>query len=303
MKPRYPIYIPSKGRTHVKMTASYLEADGVPFYFVVEPNEEAAYRAAFPSASILVLPENDRGLVYSRNWIFDHAVASGAKRHWQLDDNIRGFRRLYKGQRLPCDAGVALRVCEDFSDRYENVALAGLNYQMFVTGKKGQPPFVANVHVYSCTLILNSLPIRFRGFYNEDVDICLQVLSRGWCTVLLNAFMADKQRTMMVRGGQTDVVYQGDGRLKMARALERAWPRVVETKRRFQRPQHVVKNSWRNFDTPLKRRTDVDFDALSREGPDEFGLSLRPRKEVKSAEIRRLVANQKPAKARRSRAP
>lgn len=286
MKPKYPIYIPSKGRTHIRMTASYFEADGVPFHFVVEPNEEAAYRAAFPSASVLVLPENGRGLVYSRNWILEHARASGAERHWQIDDNIRGFRRLFKGQRLPCDSGIALRVCEDFADRYENVALAGLNYQMFVTGKRGQPPFVLNVHVYSCTLILNSLPVRFRGFYNEDVDICLQVLSQGWCTVLLNAFMADKQRTMVVSGGQTDVVYSGDGRLKMARALERAWPGVVTVQWRFQRPQHVVKDNWRGFDTKLKPKPGVE---RSRAKSNEYGLTLSEVKPVQSETVKQLL--------------
>jgi len=268
------------------MTASYLARDEVPFFLVVEPHEVEAYVEAFPAATVLSLPESGRGLVYSRNWIKDHATASGAERHWQIDDNIRGFRRLYKGQRIPCDSGVALRVCEDFADRYENVALAGLNYQMFVTGLKGQPPFVTNVHVYSCTLILNALPNRFRGFYNEDVDICLQVLTEGWCTVLLNAFMADKQRTMVVSGGQTDEVYKGDGRLKMARALERVWPGLVTVDRRFKRPQHVVKDNWRCFRTALVPKGEID------RAPNDYGLKLRAKRNVKSETVRRLLEEQ-----------
>jgi hypothetical protein len=64
-------------------------------------------------------------------------------------DNIIEFRRLYRGRRIPCHAGVALRVCEDFSDRFENVAVSGLNYQMFVPAET-PVPFYVNVHVYSC---------------------------------------------------------------------------------------------------------------------------------------------------------
>ena len=60
-------------------------------------------------------------------------------------------------------------------------------------------------------------------------------------------------RTMTMKGGNMAQLYQGDGRLTMARSLERMWPGVVSINRRFGRPQHVVKNSWRNFDTSLIR--------------------------------------------------
>ena len=69
------------------------------------------------------------------------------------------------------------------------------------------------MHVYSCTLVLNSIPHRWRGEYNEDTDICLQVLADGWCTILVNAYLAKKTHTMKTSGGNTDVLYQGDGRL------------------------------------------------------------------------------------------
>lgn len=42
----------------------------------------------------------------------------------------------------------------------------------------------SGVHVYSCTLILNSIEQRWRLLYNDDTDLCLQVLAAGWCTIL-----------------------------------------------------------------------------------------------------------------------
>lgn len=270
--PRYPVYVPSKGRARSCFTARFLTADRCPFRLVVEEQEADEYQELYPAAEVLVLPFSNAGSVIpARNWIADHAAAEGHDRHWQLDDNIREIRRLYAGLRISCDAGPALRVCEDLTDRYENVAVSGLNYEMFIT-EAAIPPFYLNVHVYSCSLIDHRLPFRWRGRYNEDTDLCLQVLSAGYCTILLNAFMAQKQATMQSQGGNTAELYQGDGRLRMARSLERLWPYVVTTRRRFQRPQHVVRDAWRAFDTPLIRRADIDWDNLP--SVDDYGLEL-----------------------------
>jgi hypothetical protein len=286
-KPRYPIYIPSKGRWNLAYTARFLAKDNVPFSLVVEPDEEAAYRAALPDAEILVLPGSGEGSsLMARNWIHDHSIAAGYERHWQLDDNMTDIRRLARGYRIPMDSGVALRTVEDFSDRYTNIGVSGLNYQMFVTPKT-RAPFVRNVHVYSCTLINNLMPYRYRLRYNEDTDLCLQVLAGGHCTVAFNIFHVNKLPTGQIGGGN-EAIYKGDGRARMARTLEREWPYVVETKRRYGRPQHVVRNSWRKFDTPLIRRTDIDWDNLPK--IDEYGMApVQVRNEVRSDAVRALL--------------
>jgi hypothetical protein len=272
--PRYPVYIPSRGRSDECLTARFLEHDGVPFRLVVEPQEHDLYAARFGAERLLVLPEkNTTGLHWARNWIKDHAVAEGHARHWQLDDNCRRIARLYQGRRIPCAAGVALAATEDFVDRYENIAVAGLNYEMFLPSTYDgipTPPFRVNVHVYSCSLILNSIPNRWRCAYNDDTDLCLQVLADGWCTLLMNAFMVKKMTTMTMHGGNTDDFYQGDGRLRMSRSLERLWPGVVETKRRYGRPQHVI--NWRKFRTELRLKPGLSVT----DGPDEYGMVLGP---------------------------
>jgi hypothetical protein len=284
VRPRYPIFIPSKGRHETCHTARFLLADGVDFRLVVEPHEAEAYASRFGDERVLVLPFENLGLgsIPARNWIMEHSIAEGHARHWQLDDNIRNVVRYWRGRRIVCASGPALAVVEDFADRYTNVAIAGLAYRFFAS--KGMPPFYVNVHVYSCTLVDNANPWRWRGRYNEDTDLCLQVLAGGKCTVLVNVFMVDKIATMLVRGGNTDELYAGDGRLEMARSLERAWPGVVRVSRRFGRPQHVIVDGWRRFDTPLELRDDVVLDELR---PNEYGLKLTgtPR----SKRLRQLV--------------
>lgn len=285
--PRYPVYIPSKGRYHNPMTVTFLhKRDGVPVRVVVEPQEYDHYAAAVGAENLLVTPHANQGLTVTRNWIKAHATAEGHERHWQIDDNIDTMYRMINRQPVPCRGGIALRVTEDFVDRYTNVAVAGLNYQTFVTrGGKILPPFYLNCHVYSCTLILNALPFGWTPYYNEDVDICLRALSNGWCTVAMNAFVARKCATLTMRGGQADLYKHGDGRpagaptdgrLAMARSLARDWPHVVSVRRRFRRAQHVVRGAWRGFDTKLIRKPEyADLPA----GPNEYGMVLHTPKD------------------------
>lgn len=269
MIPRHPVYVPSKGRASRCLTAKFLVEQGVPFHLVVEPHEADTYAAVFGEERVLVLPFANLGLgsIPARNWIWEHAIAQGAERHWCVDDNIWRIRRNTAGRRLRCPAGPALRAVEDFVDRYENVAVSGLNYSFFGFSA-GLPPFYVNTHVYSCLLIRNDLPNRWRGRYNEDTDLCLQVIADGWCTVAVNAFLIDKAATMTMTGGNTDELYQGDGRLAMAKELAQRWPGVVKVVRRYGRSQHYV--PWQKFKVPLVRKRGV---AATR-GTNEYGLGL-----------------------------
>ena len=285
MLPRYPVYIPSKGRSYQCLTGKFLVDDGVPFFLVVEPAEFDVYAGFFGADRILRLPENDYGTsVPARNWIKAHATRAGFARHWQLDDNIYRMYRRHKGIKIACAAGIAVAAVEDFVDRYENIGVAGLNYHTFVHNRVMRPPFVTNVHVYSCTLVQNDLPYAWRSRYNDDTDMCLQVLAGGACTVLFNAFLIDKKQTMSMGGGNTDDLYQGDGRLKMARSLERLWPGVVTVRRRFKRPQHVI--NWRKFDTPLKLKADV-----AAADPGRYAMKLVQKKDdIDNPVIQQLLA-------------
>jgi len=254
--PRYPIFMPSKGRADYCLSAMQLCKDGVPFTLVVEPDEYTDYAREWADKPevqrILVLPFEDRGLHATRSWIKDFVMANtDSERHWQIDDNIRHWGWRYKAKRMRVDAGIILRLMEDYTDRYTNVAISGPNYYMFVPDHTKYPFLSVNAHVYSCSLI-RSDEFRWRIPLNDDTDYCLQVLTSGHCTILFHALLQQKLRTMLAKGGNTaDHYKKRDGRLRMAESLRAKWPGIVTVERRFQRPQHVIKGQWKLFDTPL----------------------------------------------------
>lgn len=242
MNPKYPVYIVSKGRWESRLTAKALDYMQVPYYIVIEPQEYNNYSAVISSKKILVLPFSNlgRGSVPARNWIWRHAISLGAKRHWILDDNINRFYRFNNNRKIPVDDGTIFRCAEDFIDRYENIAIAGFQYDFFFPASEFHPPFTTNTRIYSCILINNNIPYRWRGKYNEDTDLSIRVLKDGWCTILFYAFLAKKMTTLLMKGGNTDELYKDDGRLKMAKSLTEQHSDIATITYRWNRWQHLV---------------------------------------------------------------
>jgi len=275
MNPKYPIYIISKGRWESRLTAKVLERMRLFYHIVVEPQEYEQYASVIASEKILVLPFSNlgQGSIPVRNWVWDHSISQGCERHWILDDNIQWFARLYKNKKIKVLSGVCFTVVEDFVDRYTNVALAGLQYEMFTPALQHCNPFILNTRVYSCILIKNDIHYRWRGRYNEDTDLSLRALKDGWCTFLIQQFICKKMTTMTMKGGNTEELYrldgQADGRLLMAQSLQQQHPDVVRVVRKWGRWQHQV--DYRPFKkNQLRRKPSI----IIPEGPNEFGMRL-----------------------------
>lgn len=272
MNPRYPIYVISKGRWESRLTVKALERTNVPYSIVVEPQEYDRYAAVINPAKIIKLPFSDlgQGSIPARNFVWDHAEATGAKRHWILDDNIRGFFRLNYNLKTPVASGTIFRCAEDFADRYTNVAQSGFHYFMFANRKSQMPPYYLNTRVYSCILLSNEIDFRWRGRYNEDTDLSIRILKAGYCTILFNAFLCDKMTTMTMSGGNTEDLYEIEkGRRLMAESLAKQHPDVASVSTKWGRAQHHVDYSPFSKNR-LKRRADYDF----KEVTDNYGMYL-----------------------------
>lgn len=271
--PKYPVYIISKGRWESRMTSNALEKINVPYHIVIEPQEFNQYANVIDPRKILVLPFSNlgQGSIPARNWVWEHAIKAGAIRHWILDDNIDGFYRFENNLKCPVGDGTIFRAAEDFVDRYKNVAISGFNYFMFVSRKNARiPPLTMNTRIYSCILIQNDIPYRWRGRYNEDTDLSIRALKDGWCTILFNAFLAFKMTTMTMKGGNMESLYQGDGRMQMAQSLKDQHPDIVTITRKWNRWQHHV--NYRGFRwNKLKIKDGISLSDLK----NDYGMLLK----------------------------
>tara|TARA_R100000664_G_scaffold34236_1_gene55480 strand:- start:6841 stop:7782 length:942 start_codon:yes stop_codon:yes gene_type:complete len=303
--PRFPLYVVSKGRYEYMVTSKALTEMGVKHNVVVEPKEVDAYKKAIKDMGLLatVVPLDmkyketyelcdDLGLTRStgpgpaRNFVWDHSKSKGHDWHWVMDDNIMHFMRLLHGNKIRIETPAFWRAMEDFVLRYSNVSMAGPNYDFFAyrADMSKLPPFYINTRIYSCNLIRNDVPFRWRGRYNEDTILSLDMLKAGWCTIQFNAFLQNKMGTQVLKGGNTSEFYHAEGTvqpgqryadtgtLAKSKMQVAVHPDVSKLVWRFNRWHHFVDyNPFKSNKLRLrkgKRRS---------KKPNEYGIRLRDR--------------------------
>jgi hypothetical protein len=255
VNPEFPIYIISKGRWQSRLTSKALEYMHVPYHIVVEELEYGNYASVIDPQKILVLPQEylykydtcdnlgnskGKGPGAARNFCWDDSIKQGAKSHWVMDDNLDAFHRLNRNIKAEVLDGTIFKCAEDFINRYENIAISGLNYYSFCKTNDEVPPYILNTRIYSCLLIRNDIPYRWRARYNEDTDLCLRVLKDGWCTLQFNAFLCGKVTTQRMSGGNMREFYENEGTLNKSKMLEELHPDVAKVVWKFNRWHHSV---------------------------------------------------------------
>jgi hypothetical protein len=285
MNPQFPVYIASKGRADSRITVRTLEALGVPYRVIIEQPEWEAYAAVIDPANLLVLDpafqrdydpcdelgdSKSKGPGPARNFAWAHAISQGAAWHWVMDDNISNFDRLHQNLNVHCADGTVLRCMEDFVLRYKNVAMAGPAYDFFVPRKRKFPPFILNTRIFSCILIRNDIPFRWRARYNEDTDLSLRVLKAGWCTIEFNVFQQHKATTQTVKGGNLDEFYSTEGTLPKSRMLARLHPDVARLMMRYGRWHHYVDYKSFQRNNKLLRKEGVPIETEA----NNYGMQL-----------------------------
>ena len=221
ISPKYPIYVITKGRWEKTLTIDTLEEMGIDFNICVEPDEYDNYisNPKIDKNKVIKLPENfserKQGGIPVRNFVWQHSVDNGHKKHWIIDDNIDGFYRWNENIQKRVKDGVVFRIMEDYSDMWENLGLTSCQYASFVPGiDTGRGAVIRNTRTYSCILINTELldkrlEERWRGTYNEDTDLTLRVLStKDLCTANFNAILSGKQTTGTMKGGNTTTIYE-----------------------------------------------------------------------------------------------
>lgn len=251
--PRFPVYIVSKGRHQRRPTANYLEKIGVPYYIIVEEQEAEQYRAVV-KGEVLVLPQHYKdnydcfwkdgdsrtGPGPARNFAWEHSMEQGYSHHWVLDDNIESIQRFNDNMKIKVFTGKPFWIMEDYALRFENIAFCGPGYSIFCPQNERRPPLRWNTRIYSCVLVRNDVPYRWRGRYNEDTDLSLRAMKDGWCTVEFNCFLQEKRATQTVNGGNQKEFYEKEGTLAKSKMLVDMHPDVTQLTQKFNRWHHHV---------------------------------------------------------------
>ena len=285
MNPKYPLYIVSKGRADSRLTSKALEKMQVPYYIVIEKSDYKDYSAVIDKDKILILPENyldeyevlnklgrakSTGPGAARNFAWKHSKENGFAYHWVMDDNINRFCRYNNNEIHTAQTGSIFLAMEDFVERYENVAMAGPNYFMFIARKQKYPPFVKNTRIYSCNLIKNNIPFKWRGRYNEDTILSLDMLKAGYCTVQFNAMLQEKVTTQVLRGGNSEEFYDKEGTLPKSQMQVDVHPDVSRLTFRFGRIHHHVDY------TPFKKIKLIKKQNITiKKDVDNYGMELK----------------------------
>jgi hypothetical protein len=215
-RPKHPIFVPSKGRAGKSTTARLLEEAGVKFYMVVEPQEASAYNAWYDR--VLTLPENDKGIAFSRNWILDWAQVHYHQYAWQLDDDLKSLMHRSHSGSPKVDVAVGLGYLEDVIRPYWNIGGACFRNAAFAYTFLDKPSVTLNSMVYGFEL-LRTDACRFR---ETDMDYSLQLLTEGWVTVTSNRIVQTTPAQSKTGGHAAD--YAEDGRKQMYERLMEQWP-------------------------------------------------------------------------------
>jgi hypothetical protein len=222
----WPIFVPSKGRVGVGRLLPLLAFERLKVTVVVEPQERGAYAASYPFHQLLVLPKNDQGLPYARQFLLDHARRKKLGWYWMLDDDVTGFYETAQGKTQRVLASTALSGAQAL--RQQRDRQVSLEYQQFAW--RAVQPAVRNGYCDVVVAIDPSLAIDFdpANVLKVDRDYTMQVIAAGMDTLRVTRFSFSAPKNGSNRGGLFEMyARQGWERMEVAKLKEK-WPWCVE---------------------------------------------------------------------------
>lgn len=222
-EPKYPVCVLSfkraneSGRTHKTLTEMKVHHK-----LFVEPSQEKDYREWFDDSycELVICPEDfskqTMGSTPVRNYILDYGLERGFDRVWMLDDNIKGYNRLYQGTKNKIVSSVVFTHIEDYISGYDNVGGVSHNFNPFVNEGDRRACIVTNGKCYSSMCLKTDPEVRFRYKHQEDNLISMEYIHRGYTNLCFNSIVYDKLTSGTDKGGNKEGVYKckdgkGDG--------------------------------------------------------------------------------------------
>lgn len=236
---KYPIFIISYKRPKTHKTAKKLAEFGVSHYLVLHTDQQEEYLKYFTLemkkyTNIITFDPNyklkyetcdniphsvkNAGSGAERNFAWDYSKnVLKANAHWLMDDNMYFYyiaskkNNIYIRKPATKENFMTLFIKgEKFFDKYENLLMIELKNKSFLVQLQ-KFSYSLNTRCFSCNLIYNSLPIRWRGRYNEDVILSYDIMKSGYCIASYHGgILKEKGSTREAIGGGNHAISKND---------------------------------------------------------------------------------------------
>lgn len=220
----WPILVHSKGRPDGPTFKTLGEREHT---VIVEPQDAAAYAE---HKSVATVPENGRGLAYSRQFGLEYAQSKGWSWYWLLDDDVQKFQRRQGTKMVTCGADEALGTVEEWIGE-SSVAQVALEYAQYAWSANNawRLNSYADVVVANNARLLALLKIKYDlGFpLKVDRDFTIQCIANGAEVVRSTKYAFVCPKNGSNAGGLHDLYGTDDLERRGSAMLSQKWPWCV----------------------------------------------------------------------------
>lgn len=218
------IFIPTKGRSEKCIAADFFNDYLCSVNLVVEPQDWYAYHKKYEDYhNIIVLPINDGGITYVRNYIKKYASETVSDKYfWMIDDDVK-FHQVINKRIKPIDnLNFLYEIPGKINGKYAQI---GFEYQQFAWSQEK----LYTENSYCDVAVCINLELTKDIWYDEDVqlkedrDFTMQCIQSGNKTIRYNNFCVSCPSNGSNSGGLHDVYQQSGREIEACNNMQVKW--------------------------------------------------------------------------------
>lgn len=243
----YKIFVPTKNR--IKNCNTIINAVNFKLNIVVEPQDYEIYNKNYPNHNYIILPENNKGITYVRNFIKEYTEKNNYDYYWQLDDDITAIYQRNDTKLIKVDYSFLQKAMQQFIEN--DIALGSLEYRQFAWSANKN--LIFNSFCDSCVFVDNkkTFGMRYNKYVEgkEDRDFAIQIIKKGMRTARTTLYAFSAPPNGSNNGGLKEIFYDiGKEEICVNRMVE-IWGDNICQKIIKDNGRVDVKINWKNINT------------------------------------------------------
>lgn len=215
------LFVPSKKRYNSSKLLNLATKYNIYLNVVVEPQDYENYKQFYPNFNYIILPINDGGITYVRNFIKSYAEQNQIPYYWQLDDDISSFYYREGTKLISSNFDVLLKAQNQFIKN--EIALGALEYRQFAWS--ANKDIIENSFCDTCVFVDNTKlkNLKYNNYVEgkEDRDFAMQVIKNNFKTGRTTLFAFSSPPNGSNTGGLKEIFYDlGKEEICVARMIE-----------------------------------------------------------------------------------